>query len=76
MGRACGTYGGRNVFGGLVGKPEGKDYIQDLGVDGSNMNVILKENEWVGMDWTKLARDRGTLWAVVKTVVNFRGAYW
>jgi len=42
----------------LVGRPEGKNHLKDLGVDGK---IILK---WIfkklngGMDWIYLAQDR------------------
>jgi hypothetical protein len=40
MGGACGTYGAkRNAYRILVGKHEGKNHLEDLGVDG---NIILK----------------------------------
>jgi hypothetical protein len=57
MGRACSTNGeNRNVYGILVGKPEGK---RPLGrprrrwVD--NIKVDLREIGWSGVDWIDLA---------------------
>jgi hypothetical protein len=56
----------------LVGKPEGKRSLEDLGVDGS---IIL---EWIlgkwgdGADWIQLAQDRDEWPAVVNTAMNFR----
>jgi hypothetical protein len=42
MGWRCRTYGEtRNTFNILIGKPEGKRHMQDLGVDG---RIIL---EWI-----------------------------
>jgi hypothetical protein len=39
-GKGCGTYGEkRDTYSVLVGKTEGRRYLEDLGVDG---NIILK----------------------------------
>jgi hypothetical protein len=43
---------------GLVGRPEGKNYLEDLGIDG---RIILKWifKKWNGsMDWIDLTQDR------------------
>jgi hypothetical protein len=56
----------------LVGKPEGK---RPLGrprrgwVD--NIEIDLREIEWVGMDWIDLAQNRSQWRALVNTVMNF-----
>jgi hypothetical protein len=34
------------------------DHDKDLGVDGRNIKVDLKEVRWEGMDWIHLAQDR------------------
>jgi hypothetical protein len=53
-----------------MGKPEGRDYLYDPGVDG---NIILK---WIfekwdgGMDWIDLAQDLDRWRAFVKAVMN------
>jgi hypothetical protein len=56
----------------LVGKPEGKNHLKDLGVDG---RIILK---WIfkksdgGMDWIDLVQNRDRWRAVVNEVMNLR----
>jgi hypothetical protein len=63
----------RNVNRILVGKPEGK---RPLGrprrrlVD--NIKMDLREIEWDGRDWIKLAQDRDRWRALVNTVINLR----
>jgi hypothetical protein len=40
MGRTCGSYGERrSAYRALVGKPEGRNHLEDPGVDG---RIILK----------------------------------
>ena len=56
----------------LVWRPERRDHLDDLGVDGS---VILKWilNTWDGnMDWTELARDRERWKALFKKVMSLQ----
>jgi hypothetical protein len=60
MGGACSTNGGKkNVYGILVGKPEGK---RPLGrprrrwVD--NIKMDLREIGWDGVDWIYMAQDK------------------
>jgi len=55
----------------LVGKPQGKNYLENLGVDGG---IILK---WIfekriggGMDWINLAQNRDRWWALLSAVMN------
>jgi hypothetical protein len=57
MGGAYSTHGEMsNAYKILVGKPEGKDRSEDLGVDG---RMILQWNleitAWEGVDWMHLA---------------------
>jgi hypothetical protein len=44
----------RNAYYILVGKPEGKNHSEDLGVDG---RIILKWILGKGVNWTHLAQD-------------------
>jgi hypothetical protein len=63
----------RNVYGILVGKPEGK---RPLGrprcrwVD--KIKIDLREIGWDGMDWNDLVQDRDQWRALVNTVMNLR----
>jgi hypothetical protein len=36
-----------------------RDHSEDLGVDGSNIRIELKEIVWEGVDWIHVAQDRG-----------------
>jgi len=58
----------------LVGKPDAKNHLEDLGVDGRKKNIKrdLKEIKWEGVDWVHLAHDRAQWWAVLNTVMNLR----
>jgi hypothetical protein len=64
---------GRNVYGVLVGKPEGK---RPLGrprrrwEDWIKMN--LREIGWKGVEWIHLAEDRDRWRAIVNMVMNLR----
>ena len=73
MGGACGTYGGRSVHKGLVGKREGK---RPLGRPRrrweDNIKMDLQEVESGCGDWMELAQDRDRCRALVSTVMNFR----
>jgi hypothetical protein len=49
---------------------KGRDHSEELGVDGGNIRLGLKERGWEGVDWIHLAQDR-VLWRVVlNTVMN------
>ena len=56
----------------LVGEPEGK---RSLGRPSckwkGNIETILKQIGWVGVDWIDLAQDRGRWQAVVNIIMNF-----
>jgi hypothetical protein len=52
----------------LIGKPGGKNHLEDPGVDG---RIILRWifRKWEGaMDWIDLAQDRDTWWTLVNEV--------
>jgi hypothetical protein len=56
----------------LVGKPEGKNHLEDPGVDGT---ITLRWNftKWDrGMDWFDLAQDRDRWRGFVNAVMNLR----
>jgi hypothetical protein len=57
----------------LVGKPEGKDHLEDQGVDGrTGSKRILRSLVGGGLEWIKLAQDRDRWRAVVNAVMNLR----
>ena len=70
-----------NVCRVLVGKPEGKNHLEDLAVDG---RMILKWTfkKWDGgMEWIDLAQERNRWRTVVNAVMDFsfhkiRGVSW
>jgi hypothetical protein len=45
---------------------------KNLGVDGRNVEMDLKELLWKGVDWIHLAQDRDQWRALVNTVMNLR----
>jgi hypothetical protein len=59
----------RNAYKSLVGKPEGKDDLHDLGVDGSIKLKLILRRVW-GMDWVHLIQNKGRLRLLVNTAMN------
>jgi len=60
----------RGEYSGLVERPEGKNHLEDLSVDG---RIILKwntRNEMRIMDWTNLDQDRDTKQELVDEVMK------
>ena len=48
----------RGAYGVLVGRPEGKNHLEDLSVDGSIMLTCINK-QWDGsMDWIEVVQDR------------------
>ena len=70
---ACSTNEARSgTYKVLVGKPEGKKYLEDPGANGT---IILRWNFTKcdgGMDWIDLARDRDRWRGIVNAVMNLR----
>jgi hypothetical protein len=61
MGRAWSAYGWREetYIGFLLGKSEGKNHLEDSGVDGRIiLRWIFQEVGCGGMDWIEVAQDR------------------
>jgi hypothetical protein len=62
----------RRAYRMLVGRPEGRNHLEDPGVDGS---IILK---WIfkkwdgGMDWIDMAQDRDRWRSLLNAVMNLR----
>jgi hypothetical protein len=61
----------RKMYKVLVGKPKGKNHLEDQGVDGSILSewILLRR---LGGDvvWIQLAQNKGHWWAHVHTVMN------
>jgi hypothetical protein len=51
MGWACSTYEVRNAYKFFVGKPDGKNHSEDLGVDGRVLSELIlgKRGGWCGL---------------------------
>jgi hypothetical protein len=57
----------------LVGKAEGKRPLRKTRHRWvNNIQMVLREIGWGGMDWIDLAQDRNQWRALVNTVMNFR----
>jgi hypothetical protein len=61
-----------NVYGVLVGKPEGKRQLVERSRWEDNIKTCLREIGWGGMDWIHLAQDSDQWMALVHTVMNLR----
>jgi hypothetical protein len=61
----------RNVYIFRLGNLKGRDYLEELNVDG-NIRMGLREKGWEVVDWIHLAQDRDQWWALVNTVINLR----
>ena len=55
-----------------MGKPEGKNHLEDPGVDGRIIRWIFRKWDVGGMDWIELAQDRDRWRALVNAVMNLR----
>jgi len=61
----------RNAYEILVGKPEGKKPLEDLGAEGRIiLERISREIGWECMDWMLLAQDRDQWWSLVNMHMN------
>ena len=73
MDRACRMYGGKGAaYRVLEGKLEGKDHLEDLGIDGRIIKVDLQEVVWWGAQAGLIdsMEDRDRRQALVKAVIN------
>jgi hypothetical protein len=62
---------GRNVYRVLMGKPEGKDYLKDQGIDGRmGSKWALERLVGRGVEWIHLAQDKDRWWGLVNAVMN------
>jgi hypothetical protein len=49
---------------------KGRDYSEDIGLDGRIIFNWILWKLWIGLDRIHLAQDRDWWWAVVNTVMN------
>jgi len=63
----------RDVYRVLVGKPEGKNHLEELGVDGEDNNKLDLQEVGCGyMDWIELVQVRDRWRALVNAVMILR----
>jgi hypothetical protein len=73
VGRACSTYWRRGVYRIFLGRPEGKNRLEDLAFDG---RVIWIFRKWYGgVDWIDLDHYKDRWRALVNAVINIRVPY-
>jgi hypothetical protein len=53
----------------LVGKPEEKYHLEDMGVDGDNIKMNIRG---IVMNWIRLTEDRDQWLALVNKIAQFR----
>jgi hypothetical protein len=64
---------GRGAYRVLVGRPEGRNHLEDRGVDGRIILKWIKKWDGGGMDWIDMAQDRDRWRVLVSAVMNLRG---
>jgi hypothetical protein len=65
----------RNAHTISVGKPEGKNHLEDLSVNGMiTLKWILRDTGYKGVDWIKLAQDSVYCHALMKKVRKTLGS--
>jgi hypothetical protein len=62
---------GRNAYRGLVGRSQGKDHLEDMGVNGMNLQET-GGMVWTGLVWIRLGTGCGR--AVVSAAMNLLGS--
>jgi hypothetical protein len=62
----------RNAYRVLIGKPEGKNYLEDRRKWEDNIRMDLRETGWEGVEWMHLAQDNDQWQAPMNMVMNFR----
>jgi hypothetical protein len=63
---------GRGAYRILVGRPEGRNHLEDPGVDGKIILKWIFKNWDGGMNWIDMAQDRDRWRALVSAVMNLR----
>jgi len=56
----------------LVEELKGREHLKNLGVDGNNIRMDLREIGWKDMDWMYLDQDRDQWRALMNTEINFQ----
>ena len=73
MARACGTFRGQVRCVQVVGRSEGKEHLEDLGLDGrAILKWIFKKRDG-GMNWIDLSQDRESWGGDLVDGVKFGG---
>jgi hypothetical protein len=74
MGKACNMHGEkRNIYRILILKPEGRRPLRrPIRRWEGNIKRDLREMEWGGIDWIRLAEDRDQWRTLVNMVTNLR----
>ena len=62
----------RDAYRALVGKPEGRNRLEDPGADERIILKLIFERLVGGIDWIDLAQDTDRWRALVNTVLNLR----
>jgi hypothetical protein len=55
----------------LLENQKGRDHSGNLGVDGNNVRMDVREIGWEFVDWMHQAQDRNQWRALVNTAMNF-----
>jgi hypothetical protein len=63
---------GRGEYRTLVGRPEGRNHLEDPGVDGRIILKLIFKKWDGGMDWIDMAQDRDRWRPLVYVAINFR----
>ena len=64
--------GKKNEFRVFTGRNEENSHWEDLDVDWRILKWILREIEWLGVDYIHLAHRKHQRWTVVNTFMNLR----
>jgi hypothetical protein len=62
----------RGAYRALVGKLEGRNNLEDPGIDGRKILKWICEKLGGGMDWINLAQDRDRWRTLINAVMNLR----
>jgi hypothetical protein len=61
----------KNAYTALVRTPEGKNHLENLGVDGRTL-MVFKFIGWKGLGWSDVVQNRDWWRALVNAVMNLR----